>query len=326
MKTFVLTSLLVLGSWGGLTRIRDRNTAIEQAQAAYTRQDFRRAAQAYRLAVEQYGAKDEAVLLNLAHACARAGQAAAARTFYGRLLTSRQPRTRSIARQQLAVLAAQKGDYAQAVSLLRQALLADPANAGARYDYEALKAYLNHQQHEPQIPPPASDGNAPPEKKPADPQSQPRPQSGPDRPGQLDDPTQPSDSRNAPQARPDQQGRRDPNRPEASPGNGAPGGFQPGSGQQQAVARGSQPGTVRGLSDAADGTEAAGAPSRRASSEQATLSETQLQTQRERLQQMNLSSGQARQLLDALNAAEQQYLQQLPHKATRKPDSGKPAW
>ncbi|SHI83671.1 Tetratricopeptide repeat-containing protein [Hymenobacter daecheongensis DSM 21074] len=325
MKTIVLTTLLVLGSWGSLTHIRDRNAAIRQAEAAYAKGDFRLAALAYRKAVEQLGARDEAVVLNLAHACVLAGQPAEARGFYGRLLTSRQPHTRSIARQQLAVLAAQKGDYAQAVALLRKALLADPTNAGARYNYEALKAYLDRRRQEPQLPPPASaaDDAAP---DPQSPASRPRPQPGPDQPGLLDDPTQPTDPRSAPRPRPDQRGQRDPARPKNSAGTGAKGGFQLGQGNRQAVAQGTQAGQVRGLSnDAGEVRPPTGAP-RTASAEQAALNETQLQTQRERLQQMNLSSGQARQLLEALNAAEQQYLQQLPHKSARKPDSGKPAW
>ncbi|GAA3927673.1 tetratricopeptide repeat protein [Hymenobacter algoricola] len=328
MKTLVLTSLLMLGSWGSLTRIRDRNVAIQRAEVAYARGNFTVAAQQYHKAVEQLGARDEAVVLNLAHASAQAGQRAQARSMYGRLLLSRQPAVRSIARQQLAVLAARTGDYAQALSLLRKALVADPTNPGARYNYEALKAYLDQRQQEPQLPPPAPDGAGPPEQRPPDRQNpgrQPRPRAGQDRSGQLDDPTKPADRQNAPRSRADQQGQRDPARSDSSPGTGAPGGFQPGPGKPQQVARGTEPGSVRGLSDNGPGAEATGA-SRRAGSEPAAPNETQLQTQRERLQQMNLSSGQARQLLEALNAAEQQYLQQLPHKAVRKPDSGKPAW
>jgi hypothetical protein len=41
---------------------------------------------------------------------------------------------------------------------------------------------------------------------------------------------------------------------------------------------------------------------------------------------MQLSPGRARQILESLGAAEQQYLQQLPRRAARKPASNKPAW
>ncbi|GAA3997182.1 hypothetical protein GCM10022408_04810 [Hymenobacter fastidiosus] len=326
MKTFLLTSLVVLGGWGSLTHIRDRNAAVQRAEAAYARGNFRLAAAAYRKAVEQPGAADEALVLNLAHACLRAGQRAEARSCYGRLLTSRTSSTRSIARQQLAVLAAQQGDYARAVSLLRQALLADPTNTAARYNYEALKSYLDRQQREPRIPPPAPAGaeaNEPRPTTPENPANQPRSRAGNDRTGQLDNPAQPENPLNTPQARPDQQGQRDPGQSAASAGRGAAG-FQPGQGSQQKVAIGSEPGSVRGLSEAAEGVE--DGTRRQPGAQPASLSETQLQTQRERLQQMNLSSGQARRLLETLNAAEQQYLQQLPHKSSRQPDPKKPAW
>ncbi|NVO85064.1 hypothetical protein HW556_09235, partial [Hymenobacter sp. P5252] len=109
-------------------------------------------------------------------------------------------------------------------------------------------------------------------------------------------------------------------------GGAASGGFQPGAGPERNVARGSQPGTVRGLSDEADSPAAPGGTSGRGGTEAAGLDEANQQTQRARLQQMNLSPGQARQLLEALRTAEQQYLQQLPRKATTPRDKNKPAW
>ncbi|UOQ70475.1 tetratricopeptide repeat protein [Hymenobacter cellulosilyticus] len=323
MRILLIVVLLALPSWASLTRIRDRNQAVQQAEAAYSRKEFAQAAQLYRYAIEKLGAQEEAVLLNAGHAYARAGQPVAARTYYGRLLTSPAPAVRSIARQQLAVLAAQKGEYAQAVGLLRQALLADPANKSARYNYELLRDYLARRHNEPKMPPPAEQQGKPEESSKQNQQEQTRP--GQDKQGQLNDPTQPEDPRNNAQLRPDQAGQRNPN--QSSPGAGKQAGenFQPGSGPQQRVAQGSQPGSTRGL-DSGTAAEPNGARSQQAGSEQASLNDTQLQTQRERLQQMNLSQGQARQLLDALRTAEEQYLQQMPRRSTRKPDPKKPTW
>lgn len=336
MKSVCLGLLMLLLSSGGelsrLTRIHDRNAAVQQAQAAYARRNFALAARCYQAAVEQYGAQEEAVVLNLAHACWRAGQTALARTYYGRLLTTPTPSVRSVAQQQLALLATQRGEYAQAVGLLRQALLANPQNGGARYNYELLRDYLARRQQTPGIPPPVTPptgGNNDSEKKPTDPQNQanqPKPTPGTNQQGQLDDPTQPQDPQNAPQSRPDQNGQRDTNRPGEAPGTDAEGGFRPGEGQQRNVARGSQPGTTRGLSNDERGPEASSGRSRRAGTDLAAPDEAQLQTQRARLEQMNLSPGRARQLLEALGEAEQQYLQQVPHKAAKKPTSDKPAW
>lgn len=322
--------LLLLLTWPGLsslTRIQNRNQALLQAQAAYRSGNFDQAAGLYRHAVENLGATDEAIMLNLGHAYARAGQAAQARVYYGRLLSSRQAPMRSVARQQLAVLAAGKAEYAQAVGLLRQALLADPTNTEARYNYEVLRDYLARNPNEPRIPPAPQPTGADNKTGAANtPARRPQPQPGQNQPGQLNDPTQPDDPRNAPQQRPGQTGQRDPNQPAPGAGAQPAKNFQPGTGPQQRVAQGSQPGATRGLDIGANDEERNSSASRRTGTEQASLNETQLQTQRERLQQMNLSPGQARQLLDALRTAEEQYLQQMPRRSGQKSDPKKPTW
>jgi tetratricopeptide (TPR) repeat protein len=330
MKYAVFFSLTLLGGWGSLSGIHDRNEAVQQAGQAYSRADYAQAAQLYRKAVQELGATDEAIILNLGHASARAGQTAVARTAYGQLLTSRSEVVRSTAQQQLAVLATRKGDYAQALGLLRQALQTNPGNALARHNYEVVSDYLTRRQQDPTIPPPAP-ADAPPgtDGQPdnsAGSSPTPQPRAGQDRPGQLDDPNSPQDKQNPAQSQANPNGQRNPNQPSNQLGNSASGNFQPGQGEQRRVAQGSQPGNVRGLSGAPDGPEVRGGTSGQPGTEAAAPDEAQLQTQRARLQQMNLSSGQARQILQALSAAEQQYLQQLPRPATARPDPSKPAW
>ncbi|QJX48292.1 hypothetical protein HMJ29_15700 [Hymenobacter taeanensis] len=330
MRTLLLSSILLLSSWGGLSRIHDRNAAIARGEQAYARQEYRLAAQAYKEAAIRLGSQDDKVWLNLAHATARMGRSAEARGYYGHLLTSSTPAIRSVALQQLANLATQKSDYAHAIALLRQSLVANPRNADARFNYEVLRDYLARRANDPQIPPPGSDGspdvNEHRTPDPQNPEQRPRPKPGADQQGQLNDPTRPQDPRTAPQSQPNAQGKPASDQPSSNAGNSAPNGFMPGRGEQREVARGNQPGSVRGLSDEATGPEAPGGTSSRGGTEQAALDEAQLQTQRARLQQMNLSSGQARQLLEAMHAAEQQYLQQLPRKSTRPTDKTKPGW
>lgn len=321
--------LVLLGGWGSLTRIHDLNEAVRQAGQAYKAGRFAVAARLYKEAV-RHNPSDEAVLLNLGHASAQSGQAAEARATYGRLLTSRNATVRSIAQQQLAVLASRKGDYVQALGLLRQALQANAANMGARYNYEVISDYLARRQTNPDIPPPATDDSPPstdgqPDKAPA-PSQAPQPRAGQGQQGQLNDPNQPQNPNSAPQSRPDQQGRQDPNRPSDQAGSTANSNFQPGQGAERNVAQGTEPGTTRGFSNQPTGPRANAGSSRQPGTEAAALDESQLQTQRARLQQMNLSSGQAQQVLDALSAAEQQYIQQLPRSSPGKPDPKKPAW
>ncbi|WP_188548175.1 hypothetical protein [Hymenobacter qilianensis] len=327
----LLLFLLMIGGWGGFTRIRDRNVAVQEGAAAYARQNFAQAVQAYQRAVDELGTKDEAAILNLAHACNRVGREAAAKSYYSLLITSKTPAIRSVAQQQLAVLAVQGGEFAQAVTLLRQSLLADPTNAEARYNYEVLRDYLARRLNSPRIPPPSpSDASNPkpeqgaPNSKDAANQRQAR--AGNDRKGQLDDSNLPTNPQNAPQQQPNKSGQPNNNQPGVNPGTMARGGFEPGEGAERNVARGSEAGNVRGLNDEAGGEEANEGRSRRSGTEVADLDETQLQTQRARLQQMQLSTGRARQILESLGAAEQQYLQQLPRRAVRKQASDKPAW
>lgn len=330
MKNALLFILLMIGGWGGFTRIRDRNAAVQEGATAYAHQNFAGAARAYQRAVEELGTTNEAAILNLAHASTRIGREAAATSYYSRLITSKTPAIRSVAQQQLAVLAVQRGEFAQAVTLLRQSLLADATNAEARYNYEVLRDYLARRPDTPRIPEP-SPGNAsnPKAEQAAPPKEaakQPRTQAGNDRKGQLDEPDLSPDPRNTPQDQANKSGQSNKNRPGASPGNTARDGFQPGTDAERNVASGSKAGNVRGLSDETGGAEAAKGRSKRAGTEAANLDETQLQTQRARLQQMQLSTGRARQILESLGAAEQQYLQQLPRRSARKPTSDKPAW
>ncbi|MDU0369051.1 hypothetical protein ACFPAF_01495 [Hymenobacter endophyticus] len=318
MKSVVLAGVVLLSAFGGLTRIYNHNAALQRGATAYARQEWSVAAAAYKQAANTLKNPDEAVWLNLAHATLRAGRPAEARGYYSRLSTSPAGSMRSVAFQQLAIIAARKADYAQAIGLCRQALLADPANAAARYNYELLRTMMAQPATPP---PPGTDGG---------PGNQPQNSFGPgakadtDKPGQVDEERPTSTA--AAQARPSTAGQSDPNQPSNQPGAAASGGFRPGAGAERNVALGNSPGNVRGLSSQEANFEGLGSSSRRGGTETATNAEANLQTQQARLEQMNLSPGQARQLLEALHASEQQYIQQLPRKATKPATKGRPGW
>ena len=338
MKYLVLLGLLLTGGpgWRLLTMVHDRNVAVADATAAYHRGEAGRAALAFEQAVAAGTTRqpDPRLVLNLAHAQARAGQAEAARATYGRLLAGSPAQVSSIARQQLAVLAAQRGELAQAAGMLRQALLLDPTNAGARYNYEVVSEYLARRPNRPQLgppplpPPPAASAKpkASPDKNPSDNQQNGQ-KDGTDRQGQKNH-DQPAPSPTTPPARRDNPtGAPDPQRASGGPGAAAPGSRQPGSGPEQPLASGGTPGQQRGL-DRNSAAPAAGQPGRssRPGTEAATAADVQLQTQRERLAAMSMSPAQARQLLETLRAQEQQYLQQLTRPAAQKPDPNRPTW
>ncbi|GAA4349737.1 hypothetical protein GCM10023185_06680 [Hymenobacter saemangeumensis] len=331
MKNLLLLGLLAVAPvLGFLTRVSKRNEAVQAGRRAYLRGEANLAAQAFaRADVNGAGRPaDPYLVLNLAHAQARAGQLAAAQRSYERLLTAPAP-VGSVARQQLAVLQARQGQLAQALGLLRQALLLDPNNQGARYNYEVLSDYLNQRQDTPAIPPPAAGSDG---KKQKAPKEQPQEKKagskeGTDRPEDVNKPNPGSGSpETPPESRPDPGGQPD-QQPAGGAGSNSLPSPEPGSGAPQPVASGSGPGARRGLDrSGAAGSPAPGGSSRGAGTEAAAPEDLRMQTQRERLKAMNLSPAQARQLLEALRMQEQQYLQQLKRPAPGKPDPGKPSW
>lgn len=335
MKYLVLLVLLLGGpEWRLLTWVRDRNQAVVIGTAAYKQGAASRAAAAFAaaLATQPHHAPDPRLLLNLAHAQTRAGQLSPAHTTYDRLLAGSPAGLGSVARQQLAVQASQHGNIVQALSLLHQALLLDPKNSEARYNYELLSDYLARRPNSPQIapPPPASSPGKPnssPKKNSAE-KNQPAEKAGNDRKGEINNQKlAPSNSMAPPERRPDVAGQPDDQRPASILGNAAKSGRAPVDGTPQPLAAGPAAGTERGL-DLNSGSPGpvANGRSKMPGTEAATPTDLRLQTQRERLQAMNLSPAQARQILEALRAQEQQYLQQLTRPAQQKPDPSKPTW
>ena len=346
MKVGLLTLLLLgagLPGWRWLLRVREHNAAQAQAQVAAQRGQAAEAVYYYQQAVSLAGRSGPtpALLLDLAQTQLKADQTAAARATYGRLLAPTVPTAiGSTARQQLAVLLAQQKQVAQAIALLKQALLLNPANAAARYNYELLSQYLAGQQPD-AAPPAPTMGQSPsapsprPKKEkgkpqPADQGSAPSPgeQAGTSRPGTTPTPDAPPQPGAPPAPRPASAGSQPNNqRPTANPGTNAQNGFQPGTGERRPLPIGTQPGRQRGLDAGATGQAAPTGRGQRLGTEQATDADLQLQTQRERLKAMNLTTAQAQQLLDALRASEQQYLQQRPRARQGTPPSpGTPTW
>ncbi|WP_223649192.1 tetratricopeptide repeat protein [Hymenobacter psoromatis] len=344
MKVSLVAALLILlgaslPGWDWLVRVREHNAAQVQAAAAARHGQATEAAllfgRAGRLAGR--GGPTPALLLNLAQAQAQAGQLAAARVTYGRLLAPSMPATvGTAARQQLAGLLAAQRQYSQAISLLRQALRLDPANAAARYNYELLSQYLAGQRP-PALPPPS---NSDPKSKPKDSSAKrdstakasggerspsASPTTGAGRPGEIADPAPPPPGGRAGAPQPGRAGQPDRQRPTPAPGTNAPGSGPGGSGPTRPVPTGVAGGSQRGL----DVTGAGNAPGRshRPGTDAATDTDLQLQTQRERLKAMDLTPAQAQQLLNTLRESEQQYLQQRPRpRQGNAPAPGQPTW
>ena len=71
---------------------------------------------------------DEAVRLNLAHALLMAGDTATAQRNYGSLTASEDRLLKSVAYQQLGVVASGQKKYEEALAIFKESLKANPAN------------------------------------------------------------------------------------------------------------------------------------------------------------------------------------------------------
>lgn len=164
----VVLSLLVLISLLSNDPLRTTkiNRAKSQAKEAFNKGDYRAAAEKFRYLIDSLGVKDDAVMLNLAHAYYLSKDTANALPLYGQLAGSASGKISSKANQQLGVMANQRGRSAEALQHFRQAVVDDPFNDDARYNYEMLKKKLDQDQKKQDQQQKKNDQNKQDEKKP----------------------------------------------------------------------------------------------------------------------------------------------------------------
>ncbi|MHC2992452.1 aerotolerance protein [Pontibacter sp. HJ8] len=330
MKSLLTIIFLISLLGGGLHTITHINQYTKIAALAYEQQEYAEAIAAYEYILTDLEVKDDQLRLNLGHTYFRAGQLQQAQQQYTQLAKHTSKHIRAVALLQLGNITAQSKKYKQALVYYRQALVADPASDAARYNYELLKKYLalhpDHQdapdtdapaaasqdqeqgQHQPdnfdQTPPPDEEQQAP------------KPKNKPDSTGDQEEEIESQEQ--ADKGQDEQQGSgSDKNQPNDGNSN------RP-ENQDKQEASGQEKGDTKGLNP--DNAFDPDRPERSQSNDPATDSEQRVQTRNNRLQQMNISPQKAKLILDAMRNAEQQYIQQLPRKATGKPDSLKPDW
>ncbi|MBC7448720.1 MAG: hypothetical protein H7330_11745 [Hymenobacteraceae bacterium] len=283
---------------GALNRIRTANQLAAAAEAAYAHQRDAAAIDAYEHLAELTPLPEEA-RLTLAHAHFRLGHRAQARAGYAALSASATAGRRAVALHQLGLLAAAERDYDRALPLLRAALRLAPTAPAIRASYETLARWLAAGPTD-DNPPPGGSGSAP------------RPQPRPDgRPAAAE--TRLGGPGAAPAGTGDQPGGGD--RPTAT------------GERNQPFAQGRQPGDTRGFGPEPGGPNG-GPPSRRPRASAAAANERagRVETLRVPQPDATISAAQARMLLEAMQAAENQYLQQLPRPPRPAADPTRPDW
>ncbi|MBS1556932.1 MAG: tetratricopeptide repeat protein [Bacteroidota bacterium] len=143
MKAAVLLVIALL--FTDLDKIGKINTAKSEAKKAFLSGDFETAAKKYRYLVDSLGVTEDEVRANLAAAYYQLKDTANALNTYSQIAQSPNSRIRSVANQQLGVMADTKGKLEEALNYFRQALKAAPENQEARYNYEVVKKKLAEQ-------------------------------------------------------------------------------------------------------------------------------------------------------------------------------------
>lgn len=324
MKPVLFVFFLVSLLSGGVNTISRVNEYAKTAAAAYHRQEYVEAIAAYEYLLRDLEVKDDQLQLNLAHTYYKAGLLPQAAAEYRLLADHPSLHLKAVAHLQLGNIATQQKKYRQALALYKHALIAEPMNNAARYNYELLKKYLALHPETPQETP-EDNLSAPGESKtdpdslaappPAEEAFEPQPKQNPDANGDAEEEVE--------QPQPDNKGQQQ----SQNTGDDGPQGNrqdeQSGDSERE-QSSGSAPGDTEGLH--LDGQADMDQLPRNNSTEGVSEEDQRAQMQRARLKQMNMSPEKARLLLDAMRNAELQYIQQLPKKATKTPDGSRPNW
>ncbi|OKL40041.1 tetratricopeptide repeat protein [Pontibacter flavimaris] len=309
MKAIAMAAILLASLFsGGISIITRINQHAEEAATAYHRKDYIEAIASYNFLLDDLEVDDDQLRLNLAHSYYQAGLLQQATAAYQYLADHPTPHLRALAHLQLGNIHTKQKKYKRALSLYKLALVAEPGNDAARYNFELLKKFLTlhpeaaEEQEAPEQQSTAEQEQQPP---PAEEDLEPQPKKKPDEQGEQQETDKPSPGQDGQQQ---QAGRS-----EEQQGD-----------QEREKAAGEANGDTEGLQF--NNLFDKSGQQHRGSSEEVSEEDQQAQMRRARLRQANMSPEKARILLDAMRNAELQYIQQLPKKPTREPEPGKPDW
>lgn len=139
MKWGIWLAMISIWPLNAYDQIGRNNLARKQAEKAYLRADYRQAATGFVYLTKHSTQADATVWLNLGHAYFSLANYKAAKQAYEKYVPAASGTTVAVAYVQLGVIACASRDSAQALDLFRKALLTDPDNEPARYNFELIK-------------------------------------------------------------------------------------------------------------------------------------------------------------------------------------------
>jgi len=135
-----LVLMFIPASW---QRIAHKNRAIDRAEKAYKASDFENAIRGHLLLISDYDLRTPEVNYNLGLSYQLNGQEAEAQRTYAELVTSPNFKIGSYAANQNGTISARDDKYEEALQSFRTALIKNPDNEEARYNYEMLARWLD---------------------------------------------------------------------------------------------------------------------------------------------------------------------------------------
>ena len=147
MKYLIAYILLFIIS-DDINEIATINRVKDEAAKAFNDGDYQEAIKNYSILYDSLGENNDKVLLNLSNAYFKAQDTSNAQFHYTKLTESKDKSVKSIAHQQLGVIANNMGKYDVALDEFKNSLRADPGNNDSRYNYELLKRLMEENQQQ----------------------------------------------------------------------------------------------------------------------------------------------------------------------------------
>jgi Ca-activated chloride channel homolog len=291
----LLFLLLATGLLGDVSKIARTNQVKREAEEAFMQQNYDRSAQLYTTLIDEMGDNNQHAILNLGHSYFRMGNTNRASSSYFRLIASPDTAIKSVAFQQMGVIAYQGQDLQQALSHFKDALRANPKNDDARYNYELVKKLLKDQPIKPD---------------------------NKDSKGEKD---KEEDKKEQEQNKGDQQKNEEGKPKDQDQQQGKEGeddsqkGDKDKEKEQQAQPREEKEGK-QGEEEQKNARQEA------QNGQKEPMNSRKNEINKQALEEMNLTEEKARMLLDAMRNSEIQYIQQKQHKGKTRPDRSKPDW
>jgi len=128
------------------TEIARNNKLKSVAEEAFLSGNYEKAAANYSQLYDSLNLRDPKIGLNLAHSYYALGDTANATLNYQSVVAEGDNKVKSIAYQQLGVIAKKPETLKESLAYLKSSIKSDPTNEEARYNYELVKKQLEQQQ------------------------------------------------------------------------------------------------------------------------------------------------------------------------------------